>query len=108
MKLKSLSLESITSRIKAVEDCIVIHKDSIKELEKNIKHFTSASSNIPLSQQSHNNETINISQSQARNGILQSRIHNSHTTRHNSNTVLVVGDSNTIHILPVITVIQCW
>ena len=77
---------------------MVIHKDSIKELEKNIKNFTSASSNLPLSQQSHNNETINIFQSQARNGILQSRIHNSHTTRHNSNTVLVVGDSNTRHI----------
>ena len=93
-----VSLESITGRIKAVEDCVVIHKDSIKELEKNIKNFTSVSSNLPLSQQSHNNETINISQSQASNGILQSRIHNSHTTRHNSNTVLVVGDSNTRHI----------
>ena len=81
-----VSRESITSRIKAVEDCIVIHKDSVKELEKNIKNFTSVSSNLPLSQQSHNNEAINISQSQARNGILQSRIPDSHNTRHNINT----------------------
>ena len=93
-----VSLESITSRIKAVEDCMVIHKDSIKELENNIKIFYSVSSNLPLSQQSHNKETINISRSQASNGIFQSRIHNSHSTRHNSNTGLVVGDSNTRHI----------
>ena len=39
MKLKSLSLESITSRIKAVEDCMVIHKDSIKKFEKKYKKF---------------------------------------------------------------------
>ena len=29
-----VSRESITSRIKAVEDCMIIHKDSIKELKK--------------------------------------------------------------------------
>ena len=42
-----VSLESITSRIKAVEDCMVIHKDSIKELENNTKIFTSFLSNLP-------------------------------------------------------------
>ena len=45
-----VSLESITNRIKAVDDCMVIRKDSIKELENNIKIFTSVSSNLPLSQ----------------------------------------------------------
>ena len=77
--------------VSQVKDCMVIviliHKDSIKELEKN---FTSVSSNLPLNQQSHNNETlslsltIHISQSQVRNGIiilkLKIRIHNSHNT----------------------------